>query len=328
MKFKGITNSTIVSNEYFSSCQELGAKIDLSRIPSHIAVIMDGNGRWARQRGWKRILGHDHARESVREAVRSCGELGVKVLSLFAFSTENWSRPREEVNFLFRLFEHTLSEEVAEMCRNNVRLRFCGKAESSPEDSALPTEQGRPPRGPAKEVQNLREKILPSPTRKAGTPARSAENSPEFSALPSRAREAGTRARSQEELPDWLIRRIDESIGICRNNTGLIVNLVINYGGKQDILQAVNRLLQLEAGSWKLEVTEEEFEKHLLTGELPAVDLMIRTSSERRLSNFFLWQSAYAEFVVMPVLWPDFRREHMLEAILEYQRRDRRFGSI
>ena len=244
--------------DYFSRCLELSAKVDKTRVPRHAAVIMDGNGRWARARGWKRFLGHENAREAVREAMRASGEIGIEVLSLFAFSTENWARPKEEVEFLFHLFERVLAEEVGEMNQNNVRLRFCGE---------------------------------------------------------------------RERLPDWFVRRLDECIELCRDNTGLILNLAVNYGGKQDILQAVNRLRELRVED-ESRVGEEEFAKYLLTGDLPQVDLLIRTSSEYRISNFFLWQTAYAELVFLKVLWPDFRREHLLEAVIEYQRRDRRFGNV
>ncbi|MBI4063914.1 MAG: di-trans,poly-cis-decaprenylcistransferase [Elusimicrobia bacterium] len=221
---------------------------------------MDGNGRWARGKGWTRIFGHEHGRDSVREAVKTSGELGVKALSLFAFSTENWSRPKEEVEFLMRLFDRTLREETQEMAASNVRLRTSGDL---------------------------------------------------------------------SRFPAWLQETIRHSVETLSGNTGLILNLAVNYGGKQDILQAVNRLQEgYRIQDTGYRVTEEEFEKHLQTSGLPAVDLLIRTSAEQRISNFFLWQAAYAEFVFMDVYWPDFRRQHLLKAILEYQGRDRRFGNV
>lgn len=240
---------------YFSSCASIFLQLDLKRIPKHIAIIMDGNGRWAKSKGWMRVRGHEAATASVRESVRACGELGVSVLSLFAFSTENWSRPKEEVEFLFKLFQKTLESELEELKANNVRLRLCGDA------------------GP---------------------------------------------------LPEWLkatIRRCEEALAA---NTGLILNLAVNYGGKQDILNAVNQAVK--GGAKK--ITEEIIAEHLLTDGLPDVDLMVRTSGELRISNFFLWQAAYAELYFPKILWPDFRREHLLEAVLEYQSRDRRFGNV
>ncbi|MBI2070142.1 MAG: di-trans,poly-cis-decaprenylcistransferase [Elusimicrobia bacterium] len=243
---------------YFEKYPGLYRNLDLTRIPAHVAIIMDGNGRWARQKGWQRFLGHQHATESVRESVKTAGELGVKVLSLFAFSTENWSRPREEVEFLLRLFDRTLRDEMQDMNQNNVRLRLCGE---------------------------------------------------------------------RDRLPDWLNATIDEAMKLMAGNTGLILNLVVNYGGKQDILQAADKIAESRrAGGGP--VTEEEFQKLLLTGDLPPVDLLVRTSGENRISNFFLWQAAYAELVFIKILWPDFRREHFLDALLEYQRRDRRFGGV
>lgn len=241
--------------EYFCPCSSLYLQVDLKRLPKHIAIIMDGNGRWAKKQGFLRFKGHEHARASVRECVRSCGELGVEALSLFAFSMENWKRPKEEVYFLLNLFKKTLEEEREELDQNNVRLRIAGD-------------------------------------RKA--------------------------------LPEWLNSAIDETGEALRDNTGLLLNLAINYGGKQDILQAVNKWSEMRGQ--RSEVTEEDFEKCLYTNGLPPVDLMIRTSGELRISNFFLWQAAYAELYFTPVLWPDFRRQHLLEAILDYQKRDRRFG--
>jgi len=239
---------------YFYSCDSLYKQLNLQRVPKHIAIIMDGNGRWAKQRGFMRIRGHEHARTSVRECVKTCGELGVKALSLFAFSTENWSRPKEEVDFLFKLFQMTLEQEGDELNKSSVFLRVSG---------------------------------------------------------------------DRTQLPDWLNKTLDSSIKNLSGNHGLVLNLAVNYGGKQDILQAVNKVISV--GS---KITEGEFEKALYTNGLPDVDLLIRTSGELRISNFFLWQAAYAELYFTPVLWPDFRREHLLEAILDFQKRNRRFGAI
>ncbi|MBI4667589.1 MAG: di-trans,poly-cis-decaprenylcistransferase [Elusimicrobia bacterium] len=244
---------------YFERYRELFSKLDREHIPCHAAIIMDGNGRWARQRGLVRYRGHEHAMKSVRESVRASAELGLKALSLFAFSTENWKRPKEEVAFLLRLFDRTLANELDELCGNNVRFMCSG---------------------------------------------------------------------DRQKLPDWLNKTIDRAGEMLAKNTGLILNLAVNYGGKQDILQAVNKLLKGGARSAQREITETEFEKALFTGNLPPVDLMIRTSGEQRISNFFLWQAAYAELIFLDVLWPDFRRQHLLEAVIEYQNRDRRFGAI
>ena len=230
-------------------------KIDRSRLPRHVAVIMDGNGRWAKSRGRPRLAGHRAGAESVREAVRVSAELGIEVLTLYAFSTENWSRPKAEVEGLMILLRHTLRREAAELDKSGVRLRVSGRVEE-----------------------------LPAAVRKE-------------------------LARAQDLLAD---------------NTGLILNLALNYGGRQDVVDAVNDLI----GKGAAAVTEEDISAHLSTAGLPDPDLLIRTSGESRLSNFLLWQSAYAEFHVTPVLWPDFRRPQLYHALADYQSRHRRFGGL
>ncbi|MBI4422418.1 MAG: di-trans,poly-cis-decaprenylcistransferase [Elusimicrobia bacterium] len=216
---------------------------------------MDGNGRWAKRRGLPRVAGHKLGVDSVRAAVRACGALGVEALTLYAFSTENWLRPKEEVGELMRLLSWTLRREAADLDKNNVRLRASGRLE----------------------------------------------------ALPKAVQEELARARGKLE-----------------RNTGLILNLALNYGARQEIVDAVNALLR----EGVREVDEAAIGAKLYAADLPDPDLVIRTSGEMRLSNFLLWQLAYAELYVTPVLWPDFREPQLAEAVLDYQKRHRRFGGI
>ncbi len=227
----------------------------LLKTPGHVAIIMDGNGRWAKSRGLPRLAGHRAGVESVRQAVRGCAQLGVKVLTLYSFSTENWLRPKSELSQLMRLLSYALRKETLDLDKNNVRLRAIGRLEA-----------------------------LPPPV--------------------------------QEDLR--------QSVRKLEKNTGLILNLALNYGSRQEIVDAVNRLI----GSGAREITEESLSAALYTAGLPDPDLIIRTSGEMRLSNFLLWQSAYAELYITPVLWPDFRREHLEAAIRDYQGRQRRFGGL
>ncbi|MBI4532134.1 MAG: isoprenyl transferase, partial [Candidatus Latescibacteria bacterium] len=224
-----------------------------------IAMIMDGDGRWASKRGLPRTEGHRAGRESVRDVVRACGELGVEVLTLYTFSTENWYRPRSEVRTLMRLLQESLIEEMPELQQNNVRLIAIGRVHR----------------------------------------------------LPSASREA-----------------LKNAIAQTSRNTGLILNLALNYGGRAEIIDAVRKLAgDVLQGEVKVSrVDEELFQRYLYTADLPDPDLLIRTSGEIRLSNFLLWQMAYTEIWVTDVLWPDFRREHLYEAIQGYQTRERRFG--
>ena len=229
--------------------------LDAGPIPRHIAIIMDGNGRWAKARGLPRAAGHKAGVQSVREAVRACGELGVKALTLYSFSTENWLRPKAEISELMRLLSWALRRETAELGKNNVRLMASG--------------------------------------RLSGLPAR-------------------------------VLRELEASIAKLKDNTGLILNLALNYGARAEIVDAVNALLKDGAK----EITEEGVSSKLYTASLPDPDLLIRTSGEMRISNFLLWQIAYAELYVTPVFWPDFRKNHLIEAIAEYRRRERRFGGL
>ena len=234
---------------------DLLKKIDKSRVPAHVAVIMDGNGRWAKKRHLPRLWGHRQGAKSVREIVQVAGEIGVKYLTLYAFSTENWSRPRPEIAGLMRLLKNTLVKEQSDLDRNHVRFDTIGDI------SRLPVE--------------VQEQI----------------------------------AKTKKHLS---------------RNTGLNLVLALNYGGRQDIIQACNRLIQEK----QLVVTEEMISEKLYTAGMPEPDLLIRTSGENRISNFLLWQIAYAELHITPVLWPDFRREQFYEAILDFQSRDRRFGGV
>lgn len=236
----------------------LGA-IDEARLPKHIAIVMDGNGRWARQRHLPRSVGHRAGVNVVRDIVRVSGEVGIEVLTLFTFSTENWNRPKTEVSRLMRLLIQAARGEVAEINRNNVKITVSGR---------------------------------------------------------------------WEELPEATRQAVANAIDQTATNTGLQLNLALNYGGRRDIVDAAKRLAQdICDGKYNLEdVDELLFESYLYTAGLPDPDLLIRTSGEMRLSNFLLYQLAYTEICVSPVYWPDFRRSHFYEAILEYQKRERRFG--
>lgn len=242
--------------------EALRDRIDRARLPAHVAIIMDGNGRWAKDRGFlDRIKGHEAGSQSVRYAVRTCGELGITALTLYAFSVENWSRPKMEVMALMKLLENFLQQERSEIRENNVRLVVSGRLDD-----------------------------LPPATRKVVT----------------------------------------DTIAESAHNTGLILNLALSYGGRTEIVDAVRQLAQdvVEGRLVPDEVSEAEIAARLYHPEIPDPDLLIRTSGEMRVSNFLLWQIAYAEIYVSPVLWPDFRRTHLYEAILNYQQRERRFGKV
>lgn len=242
--------------------QTLRDGIDADKMPRHIAIIMDGNGRWAQLRGFMdRIRGHEAGSKSVRFAVRACGELGVEVLTLYAFSVENWSRPQHEIMALMELLQNFLIQEADEIRNNNVRVVTSGRT---------------------------------------------------------------------ADLPEGARRTLEETMAASANNTGLVLNLALSYGGRAEILDAVKNIaLECKAGRLDpAELTEDHISSHLYHPELPDPDLMIRTSGEMRVSNFLLWQIAYTEIYVSPVLWPDFRRKHLFEAILNFQQRERRFGKV
>jgi len=241
---------------------QLRKQIDSSKLPRHIAIIMDGNGRWAKQRGRPRIEGHRAGTNSVRAVVEAAAELGISALTLYALSTENWRRrPVLEIKALMMLLVEYLKRELRELNENNIRLKTIGRMEALP-----------------------------------------------------------------PEVQEQLHLTIDQT----RNNTGLILNLALNYGGQHEILDAVKKVLYaIQKQKFSVDaLTPEIFTTYLSTADLPELDLMIRTSGEMRISNFLLWQIAYAELYITPVLWPDFRKQHLYEAILEYQHRSRRFGKI
>jgi undecaprenyl diphosphate synthase len=236
-------------------------EVHLEKLPRHIAIIMDGNGRWAKQRGLPRIAGHREGVKSVRDVVEACGEFGIEVLTLYTFSTENWRRPKEEVSALMRLLLRTLRKEIDELIQNNVRLTAVGDISSLPENAK---------------------------------------------------------------------KGIIEGIEQTKQNTGLVLNLALNYGGREEIVSAV-RKIAAEVQQEKLRpesIDIEMIHRYLYTSDLPDPDLLIRTSGEVRISNFLLWQLAYTEIYITDVLWPDFRREDLLRAIEDYQRRERRFGKV
>lgn len=231
------------------------------RLPKHIGIIMDGNGRWATERGLSRTDGHREGIESVRDIVKASSQLLIPYLTLYAFSLENWKRPSSEVGVLMRLLEHYLRKEVDELHRNNVRLLAIGKLSSLP-----------------KTIQKL----------------------------------------------------LFRSIELTRNNTGLTLTLALSYSGRWDIVRAV-QLLSLDVRRGKLspeDITEDIFSSYLQTSNLPDPDLIIRTSGEMRLSNFLLWESAYSEIYITDKFWPEFRREDLYKAIINYSKRERRFGKI
>jgi undecaprenyl diphosphate synthase len=240
---------------------ELAQALDPKRLPAHIAIIMDGNGRWAKLRDLPRVAGHKAGVEPVRITVETCSRLGVRALSLYAFSTENWKRPRSEVDTLWRLLRVYLRRELPELVRNNIRLRVIGRLQG---------------------------------------------------------------------LPVVVQRELLEAVEATAGSDGLEVNLALNYSGRAELVDAVNSILN-EAQKKRrvpVEIDEQAITTHLYTAGLPDPDLLIRTSGEMRISNFLLWQIAYAELYVTETLWPDFRRTDLLRAILEYQKRDRRFGGL
>ena len=236
-------------------------QIDRNKLPQHVAIIMDGNGRWAKQNGKERTFGHKNALKAVRSSVESCRELGIKYLTLYAFSTENWNRPKLEVAFLMTLLSSAIKAEMKELHENNVRINIIG----------------------------------------------------DLSKLPSKAR-----------------KDLEKAIAYTKDNTGCVLSLALNYGAKEELLNAIKNIAHLyKENEISLdEITEDLVDKKLYTYDMPMVDLMIRTSGETRISNFMLWQIAYAELYFTPVLWPDFLHENFYNAILDYQNRERRFGKI
>jgi len=233
--------------------------IDPARLPSHIAIIMDGNGRWARRRHLPRVAGHKAGVQSVRSTVETCARLGIRALTLYAFSVENWKRPRTEVDMLWRLLRIYLGAELPEMMQHDIRFNAIGRLEA---------------------------------------------------------------------LPGFVRAELDSVIRQTERNRGLLLNLAINYGGRAEIVDAVRALVEQARSGVDVPVDEAAISARLYTAGMPDPDLLIRTSGEMRVSNFLLWQIAYAELYVTQTLWPDFTRTELLEAILDYQRRDRRFGGL
>lgn len=245
-------------SESVLECQELKAR---GNLPRHVAIIMDGNGRWATRRGLPRIAGHQAGRKAVREVVEGCGELGVECLTLFTFSSENWSRPPAEVRALMGFLHQVLLEEVNALDENDVRLETIGR---------------------------------------------------------------------REDLPVEVRNELERTMDRLRDNRGLRLILALSYGGRRELVDCFQRLVrEVQEGRLRPEeIDETVVQQHLYTAEWPNPDLLIRTSGEMRLSNFLLWQLAYAEIYVTDILWPDFRKADLFRAISEYQKRDRRFGRV
>jgi undecaprenyl diphosphate synthase len=243
------------------STASLPANADPTPGPNHVAIIMDGNGRWAKARGLPRVAGHRRGADAVRRVVRGAGELGIPVLTLFAFSTENWTRPADEVNDLMGLLRHYLRNELDELHKNGAKLRVIG---------------------------------------------------------------------NREGLAADIVRDIFDAENMTRSNSRIDVNICINYGARAEILQATRSLArQVATGELSADrIDENLFEGELLTAGVPDPDLLIRTSGEQRISNFMLWQCAYAELVFVDTLWPDFGKEHLEQAIAEFRRRERRYGGV
>jgi undecaprenyl diphosphate synthase len=234
-------------------------QINLEKLPRHIAIIMDGNGRWAEEKGQDRLYGHFHGVESVRNIVEGCAELGIEYLTLYAFSTENWDRPVREVTGLMELLVETIRKEVPTLNKNNIRLHVIG-------DMSM--------------------------------------------------------------LPDYAKKALEEALEMTSHNTGLNLVMALSYSSRWELVEAVKKIA-MEVKEGRLDpahISQDTLEKFLVTSELPDPELMIRTSGEYRISNFLLYQLAYAELYFTSTRWPDFRKEHLYEAIADFQKRERRFG--
>ena len=235
------------------------SEIDKAKLPKHVAIIMDGNGRWAKQQGKNRVFGHKHGAKSVKEVVKIAGELGIEYLTLYAFSTENWSRPKLEVEALMALLISSINTETRELIENNVRLLSIG---------------------------------------------------------------------NHDILPGKVKQKLYQAIDSTKENTGLKLVLALSYSAKWEIIDATKKIAEkVKSGNIKLEdINEDFFDQNLSTSGIPHPELMIRTSGEFRISNFLLWQLAYSELYFTQILWPDFGREQFLDAIVDFQKRERRFG--
>jgi undecaprenyl diphosphate synthase len=238
-------------------------KLDVSRLPRHIAIIMDGNGRWAQKRHLPRIVGHSTGTESARTTIETCARLNIEALTLYAFSVENWRRPKTEIEFLMKLLRQYIRNEMPLIQRNNIRMRFLGRS---------------------------------------------------------------------DDLPLAVQKDTRDAIDATARNTGMVLSIALNYGGRAELVDAMNSILaerRRHNGHTATEpISEEQLARHLYTADLPDPDLLIRTSGEMRVSNFLLWQIAYAELLVTDVLWPDFNRARLFEALLDFQKRERRYGGI
>ncbi|WP_234121205.1 isoprenyl transferase [Clostridium hydrogenum] len=251
-------------NKKSNEVEKTNVDFDINNIPKHIAIIMDGNGRWAKARNLPRTMGHRAGVETLKKIVRECSDLGVKYLTVYAFSTENWKRPPEEVGGLMKLLVEYLSNELRELYANNVQIRTIGDV---------------------------------------------------------------------SKLPKPCIDILDKSMHDTKDNTGLVLNLALNYGGRYEILRAVKNIFKdykegIISEEDILNIDDNKFSGYLYTGGIPDPDIIVRPSGEERLSNFLLWQCAYSEFWYSNINWPDFSIENLHEAIADFQNRDRRFGGV
>ena len=244
---------------HFNTTMDLLEQIDRNKLPQHLAIIMDGNGRWAKKQGLLRAVGHKRGTQGVKQAVEGCAEIGIPYLTLYAFSTENWNRPKKEIDALMNLLVSSLKKEIKTLQDNDVALHTIGNID----------------------------------------------------ALPKKAQ-----------------RELKEVIEKTKDNKRLRVTLALSYGGREEILKTIQEIsIKVKNNIISpSEIDESLINNHLYTHDMPNVDLLIRTSGEQRVSNFLLWQIAYAEFYFTPVLWPDFKKEHLYDAIYNYQKRERRFG--
>lgn len=235
--------------------------LDPDKLPAHVGFIMDGNGRWAKKRLMNRVKGHEQGSRTVREIVTACRELGISTITLYAFSTENWARPRAEVKALMILLKKFIISERDELTQNNIRLNIIGQ---------------------------------------------------------------------KYRLPADVLKEVDTTLELTRNNTGMTLNLALSYGSREEITSAVKQIAKkIQAGEYKIDdINPELISQHLYTGTMPDPDLVIRTSGEYRLSNFMMWQAAYAEIYISDTLWPDFSKAELIDILINFQGRDRRFGKV
>lgn len=231
--------------------------IDSDKIPTHVAIIMDGNGRWAKQRGLPRLAGHKQGKENLRRIIKACVDFNIQYLTLFAFSTENWGRPEDEIKGLNQLFMESFADEIAEVVNEGVRILHIGQ---------------------------------------------------------------------REGISRELLNRIDQAVETSKNNDRLILSIALNYGSRNEIMHAVRKIVSADIDA--ADITETTISDALFTAGTPDPDLVIRTSGEQRLSNFLLWQAAYAEWVFPEVYWPDYSREELIKSLEEYAKRNRRFGKV